>query len=71
MKFDLKKNQGFLIVVGVGLALMVACLVMWRVTSDARDAEMANFGTSDNDYQAIVKKYNGIKRSVHRDRYTV
>jgi len=59
MKFDLKKNQGFLIVVGVAFVLLIVCIVMWRVAAGGRDLALAEYDTADNDYQTIVKRYNG------------
>lgn len=59
MNFNVKKNQGFLIVEGVALLVLIVFLVVWRVAAGGRDDELAIYDAANNDYQTIVNKYGG------------
>jgi hypothetical protein len=59
MNFNVKKNQGFLIMEGVALLVLIVFLIVWRIAAGGRDDELAMYDTANEDYQAIVKTYGG------------
>ncbi|MCX7846735.1 MAG: Amuc_1100 family pilus-like protein [bacterium] len=59
MKFDAKKNQGFLITLGVLVGLAVVALILWRsAASGAREARAA-IESARAGYEVLVRKYGG------------
>ena len=59
MKFDLQKNNLFLVTLGIVVVIVVVTLVLWRGSVNKLNEASADFETANSDYETLCKNYNG------------
>jgi hypothetical protein len=68
--FDINKNKGFVIALGVALVLIIVGIVMWRgAVGSARQAQ-ADLGNDQSMYQSMVRTYGGEPTPELVEKYT-